>query len=57
METRQETLMNNMAYKVALYMDPRWNFDGSSLFSITEKEEIAVVILQATLHILHIAVN
>lgn len=42
MQNRQKTLMSNMAYKAALYMDPRFMYNGSELFKAEEKSEIVV---------------
>lgn len=35
-------MMSSMAYKAALYMDPRFSFNGSELFEGPEKEEVVV---------------
>ena len=40
--TRLASLRNSRAFKMALYLDPRLNFAGSTLFSSDEKEEIQV---------------
>ncbi|KAL1396049.1 hypothetical protein pipiens_010797 [Culex pipiens pipiens] len=40
MQKRQKLMMSSMAYKAALYMDPRFSFNGSELFEGPEKEEV-----------------
>ncbi|XP_055525420.1 uncharacterized protein LOC129718564 [Wyeomyia smithii] len=38
--TRLTNLRNSRAFKMALYLDPRFNFYGSRLFTLNEKDEI-----------------
>nr|XP_029736105.1 uncharacterized protein LOC115270908 [Aedes albopictus] len=40
MDKRQKTLMEPIAYRAALYMDPRFMYSGSELFKREEKAEI-----------------
>lgn len=42
MDKRQKTLMEPIAYRAALYMDPRFMYSGSELFKREEKAEIVV---------------
>lgn len=51
METRQQTLMANNAYKAALFLDPRLNFSGSELFSADQKAEIIVITMFVLVYI------
>lgn len=48
--SRLANLRGSRAFKMALYLDPRLNFAGSTLFSSDEKEEIQVSIRYCTLH-------
>lgn len=41
---RLTNLRNSRAFKMALYIDPRFNFCGSKLFTASEKDEIQVVL-------------
>ncbi|XP_038106601.1 LOW QUALITY PROTEIN: uncharacterized protein LOC6049790 [Culex quinquefasciatus] len=40
LKSRLELLKENRAFKMALYLDPRFNFVGSTIFKPDEKEEI-----------------
>ena len=42
MDERQRKLFTNHALKAAVYCDPRFTFNGSSLFSASQKDEILV---------------
>lgn len=42
LRSRLELLKENRAFKMALYLDPRFNFVGSTIFKPDEKEEIQV---------------
>lgn len=40
MDKRHEVIFKNKAYRAALYMDPRLMYNGSTMFTIAEREEI-----------------
>ena len=43
MDTRLALLKKSRAFKMSLYIDPRLNYAGSSLFDADEKEKIQVI--------------
>ena len=45
MENRQKAMFNNYAVQAALYFDPRYSFNGSTLFSKTQKERVLVIVI------------
>ncbi|XP_058831356.1 uncharacterized protein LOC131689959 [Topomyia yanbarensis] len=45
MEHQQKELEKAAPYRAALYLDPRLNFRGSKLFSVTEKEKIIAFLM------------
>lgn len=46
MDRRQKVLMSNNAYRAALFMDPRFQFNGSELFERKEKSEVVNYLVQ-----------
>lgn len=42
MEIREKALFDNYPFQVAVYMDPRFSFYGSKIFSCSQKERIIV---------------
>ncbi|XP_058445154.1 uncharacterized protein LOC131426438 [Malaya genurostris] len=45
MECQQKELEKAAPYRAALYLDPRLNFRGSKLFTVTEKEKIIAFLM------------
>lgn len=43
LKNRLQKLLENMAFKAALYLDPRFNFPGSTIFDPSEKKAIQVI--------------
>ncbi|XP_062704343.1 zinc finger BED domain-containing protein 4-like [Aedes albopictus] len=45
MAKRQQTMTSNIAYKAALFMDPRFSYNGSELFKTDEKTEVVAYLI------------
>lgn len=44
LQNRLKKLLDNMAFKAAVYLDPRFNFPGSTVFGTAEEKEAIQVI-------------
>lgn len=48
MKSREKRLLNNYAVQAALYVDPRFSFNGSSLFGKHQKENIIAYLMEVS---------